>query len=291
MKTTMPFKLLDWIDDNREHLKPPVCNKQMFESGDFIVQVVGGPNSRTDYHLDEGPELFYQVEGQMVLKTVQDGEFVDIPIGEGEIFLLPPRVPHSPQRLPKSVGIVVERARAPHELDGFMWFCPNCANKLHEEYLHVADIVKDLPPVFERFYGNVEARTCKRCGTVMPPKIVVATPKFLPGSAGARALDAADELAALRREFELPREGGRTLTYLCGHSLGLMPRAARRSVGAELERWATLGVDGHFPDARPPRGPRRAPCAPRTAAGSTITRSSRRCSPISWARIATRSSR
>ena len=101
MKTTMPFKLLDWIDDNREHLKPPVCNKQMFESGDFIVQVVGGPNSRTDYHLDEGPELFYQVEGEMVLKTVQDGEFVDIPIGEGEIFLLPPRVPHSPQRLPQ----------------------------------------------------------------------------------------------------------------------------------------------------------------------------------------------
>ena len=91
MKTPMPFKLLDWIDDNREHLRPPVCNKQMFEAGDFIVQVVGGPNSRTDYHLDEGPELFYQVEGQMVLKTVQDGEFVDIPIGEGEIFLLPPR--------------------------------------------------------------------------------------------------------------------------------------------------------------------------------------------------------
>src|SRR5688572_31686185 len=109
MKTTLPFNLLDWIDDNREHLKPPVCNKQMFADGDFIVQVVGGPNSRTDYHLDEGPELFYQVEGQMLLKTVQDGEFVDIPIGEGEIFLLPPRVPHSPQRFPKSVGRSEER--------------------------------------------------------------------------------------------------------------------------------------------------------------------------------------
>ena len=107
----MPFKLLDWIDDNREHLKPPVCNKQMFENGDFIVQVVGGPNSRTDYHLDEGPELFYQVEGQMLLKTVQDGEFVDIPIGEGEIFLLPPRVPHSPQRFPK-IGRHRRRAHA-----------------------------------------------------------------------------------------------------------------------------------------------------------------------------------
>jgi 3-hydroxyanthranilate 3,4-dioxygenase len=170
MKITMPFKLLDWIDDNREHLKPPVCNKQMFEHGDFIVQVVGGPNSRTDYHVDEGPELFYQVEGEMLLRTVQDGEFVDITIGEGDIFLLPPRVPHSPQRFRDTVGIVVERPRAATELDGFLWFCPKCANKLHEEYLHVSDIVKDLPPVFERFYSNTAARTCKHCGAVMPPR-------------------------------------------------------------------------------------------------------------------------
>ena len=164
----MPLKLLDWIDDNREHLKPPVCNKQIFENEEFIVQVVGGPNSRTDYHVDEGPELFYQVEGEMLLKTVQDGVFVDIPIGEGDIFLLPPRVPHSPQRFKDTVGIVVERRRAAHELDGFVWFCPKCANKLHEHYLHVADIVKDLPPVFAQFYASTDARTCKRCGNVMP---------------------------------------------------------------------------------------------------------------------------
>ena len=168
MTITMPFKLLDWIDDNREHLKPPVCNKQMFEDGDLIVQVVGGPNSRTDYHHDEGPELFYQVEGEMLLKTLQDGRFVDIPIREGEIFLLPPRVPHSPQRYKDTVGIVVERQRAPHEQDGFIWFCPRCANKLHEEFLHVTDVVKDLPPVFARFYANLDARTCKQCGAVAP---------------------------------------------------------------------------------------------------------------------------
>jgi kynureninase len=82
----------------------------------------------------------------------------------------------------------------------------------------------------------------------------VAAAKFEPGVGGARALDAADELGSLRREFELPRERGRTLVYLCGHSLGLMPRAARGAVTAELDRWAALGVDGHFPDARPPRG-------------------------------------
>jgi 3-hydroxyanthranilate 3,4-dioxygenase len=101
---------------------------------------------------------------------VQDDAFVDIPIREGEIFLLPPRVPHSPQRFSKTVGVVVERTRAAHELDGFLWFCAKCANRLHEEYLHVADIVKDLPPVFERFYHSVDARTCKRCGAVMPPR-------------------------------------------------------------------------------------------------------------------------
>ena len=170
MSNKLPIPLLDWIDDHRSELKPPVCNKEMFPGGDFIVQVVGGPNSRTDYHVDEGPELFYQIEGEMLLKTVQDGEFVDIPIREGELYLLPPRVPHSPQRFKDTVGIVIERKRAPHELDGFMWFCARCANKLHEEHLHVSDIVVDLPPVFARFYGNVDARTCKRCGAVAPAK-------------------------------------------------------------------------------------------------------------------------
>jgi 3-hydroxyanthranilate 3,4-dioxygenase len=168
MKTTMPFKLLDWIDDNREHLKPPVCNKQMFEDGEFIVQVVGGPNSRTDYHLDEGPELFYQVEGQMVLKTVQDGEFVDIPIGEGEIFLLPSNLPHSPRRPANTVGLVIERTRRAGERDGFQWYCENCATKLYEEFVEVTNIETQLPPVFDRFFGNVANRTCKTCGTVMP---------------------------------------------------------------------------------------------------------------------------
>jgi 3-hydroxyanthranilate 3,4-dioxygenase len=170
MSVTMPFNLLDWIERHRDALRPPVCNKQLYEGEDFIVQIVGGPNSRTDYHHDEGPELFYQIEGDMLLKTVQDGKLVDVPIREGEIFLLPPRVPHSPQRFADTVGLVVERRRAPEELDGFMWFCPSCGEKLHEEFLHVADIVTDLPPVFERFYGNESARTCKRCGNVMPPR-------------------------------------------------------------------------------------------------------------------------
>ena len=170
MKSLTAFNFQQWIDDNRHLLKPPVCTQQVFNDNDFIVMVVGGPNSRTDYHYDEGPEFFYQLEGDMLLRTIQDGERVDIPIREGEILLLPPKVPHSPQRFGNTVGLVVERKRLPGELDGFMWFCDHCNHLLYEEYLYVDDIVGQLPPIFDRFYESEENRTCDRCGTVMPPR-------------------------------------------------------------------------------------------------------------------------
>jgi len=167
MKSLTAFNFQKWIDDHRHLLKPPVCNQQVFVDNDFIVMVVGGPNVRKDYHYDEGPEFFYQLEGEMVLNTMQDGERVNITIGEGEILLLPPKVPHSPQRFENTIGLVVERMRLPEELDGFMWFCDNCNNKLYEEQLYVSDIVAQLPPIFDRFFGSEENRTCKECGTVM----------------------------------------------------------------------------------------------------------------------------
>lgn len=170
MKSLIAFNLKQWIDEHRHLLKPPVCNQQVFDENDFIVMIVGGPNSRTDYHVDEGPELFYQLEGHMLLRTIQDGKRVDVEIGEGEILLLPPRVPHSPQRFADTAGLVVERKRLPEELDGFQWYCENCDNLLYEEFLYVDDIVGQLPPVFDRFYGSEENRTCDRCGTVMPPR-------------------------------------------------------------------------------------------------------------------------
>jgi 3-hydroxyanthranilate 3,4-dioxygenase len=166
MDFAMPFNLRQWIADNRQALAPPVCNKQIYVGSEFIVMVVGGPNARKDYHYDVGPELFYQLEGDMLLKTVQDGRQIDIPIREGDIFLLPPGVPHSPQRFAGTAGLVVERQRKPDELDGFMWFCDACSHKLYEEFLHVSDIVKDLPPVFERFRASDAARRCERCGAV-----------------------------------------------------------------------------------------------------------------------------
>jgi len=166
MQSLSALNLQQWIDAHRDALKPPVCNQQVFEDDDFIVMIVGGPNSRDDYHVDEGSEFFYQLEGDMLLRTMQDDKRVDITIGEGAVLLLPPRVPHSPQRFADTVGLVVERKRLPHELDGFIWYCDNCDSKLYEEYLYVDDIVGQLPPVFERFYSSVENRSCKHFGTV-----------------------------------------------------------------------------------------------------------------------------
>lgn len=163
----LPLNLHAWIDEHRHLLKPPVGNK-MIENGDFIVMVVGGPNNRNDFHWDEGPEWFYQLEGEMVLRVQEDGAVRDIPIRAGEIFLLPPRVPHSPQRMPGSVGLVVERKRLEHEFDGLMWFCPQCNHKLHEEFFPLKNIETDLPRIFDRFHSSLEHRTCSQCGTVHP---------------------------------------------------------------------------------------------------------------------------
>lgn len=166
MSPLKAFNFRDWIDKHREYLKPPVNNRLVFRESEFIIMVVGGPNSRTDYHEDPGEEFFYQLEGDMTLRTMQDGARVDIPIREGEILLLPARVPHSPQRYANTVGLVIERKRRPEEQDGFLWFCEHCSYPLHAEYLHVSDIEKQLPPVFERFYNSLEMRTCQACGAV-----------------------------------------------------------------------------------------------------------------------------
>ena len=158
---------MDQLDDNRHLLKPPVCNKVVYEDTEFIIMVVGGPNTRKDYHIDEGEEFFYQLEGEMVLRIMKDGKPEDIKINEGEIFLLPPKVPHSPQRFKNTVGLVVERKRREGELDAFQWYCDECSELLYEEYFQLTDIVKQLPPIFEGFWNNNTARSCKSCSAYL----------------------------------------------------------------------------------------------------------------------------
>jgi len=164
------FNFQRWIAQNQHLLQPPVSNKKVFEDGEMTVQVVGGPNERTDYHVDPVEEFFYQLKGDMVLKVVDDGGFYDVPIREGEVFLLPARVPHSPQRpQPGSIGLVVEAAR-PHARDGFEWYCFDCGALVHRIEVPVTHVVRDLPPLYEAFFQDTAARTCKKCGALHPGK-------------------------------------------------------------------------------------------------------------------------
>jgi 3-hydroxyanthranilate 3,4-dioxygenase len=167
MQSLRAFNLRQWIDANRENLKPPVGNKRVFRDGDFIIMVVGGPNARKDFHVDPGQEFFYQLEGDMVLKTMQDGRAVELPIRAGEVLLIPPRLPHSPQRPADTLGLVIERARRAGELDGFQWYCENCGELLYEEFFELTDIEQQFPAVFERFFASRQRHTCARCGSLM----------------------------------------------------------------------------------------------------------------------------
>lgn len=170
MAVAPAFNLKKWIDDNRHLLKPPVGNACIYQNtGDFIVMVVGGPNNRKDFHYNETEELFLQLEGDIVVRIQDEGVIKEINIKEGDIFLLPAGVPHSPQRGPNTVGIVVERVRGGEGQDAFMWFCEQCHEKLYEKFLAVTDIVSQLPPVMNAFYADEEKRTCKKCGHIMEP--------------------------------------------------------------------------------------------------------------------------
>jgi 3-hydroxyanthranilate 3,4-dioxygenase len=176
MAIRRPFNLRQWISDNRHLLKPPVGNKNLYaDAGDYIVMIVGGPNARKDFHYNETEELFYQLEGDINVRIQEDGKAVDIPIKEGEMFLLPSNTPHRPERPEGTVGLVIECKREdPEMLDGLIWYCDNCNTKLHEYRFHLDNIEKDFLPRFRDFYGSKDLRTCKKCGTVME-----ADPRFV----------------------------------------------------------------------------------------------------------------
>lgn len=167
-----PVSFPGWIAENQHLLKPPVNNKQMFPGGDdFIVQVVGGPNQRTDFHVDPYEEFFYQVKGNMHVNLMTPDGPQTVHIREGQMWMLPRDTPHSPQRPePGSIGLVMERIREEGTLERFQWYCGDCGHIVHSVELQVRDIVADLPPVFQAFYNDEAARTCANCGTIHPGK-------------------------------------------------------------------------------------------------------------------------
>ena len=157
------FNFKKWIEEHRAELKPPVGNKQIFWDSTFIVMVVAGPNARTDFHVNESDEFFYQLEGDIFLRIMNsEGRIEEIPIREGDIFMLPAKTPHSPQRSAGSLGMVIEKTRTGTEIDGLQWYCAKCHSKLYEEFFTLTNIEKQFAAVFERYF-NSEFVKCKKC--------------------------------------------------------------------------------------------------------------------------------
>ncbi len=169
MPLASPLHLQRWIEQNRGLLRPPVGNKRLWVDRETIVMIVGGPNGRSDYHIDPGEELFFQLEGDITLRVIDDGRRRDITIREGELFLLPALVPHSPQRPAGTVGLVVERARRPGERDGLRWYCERCDAIVHEQFFQLVDIERQLTQAIERYRASETLRACSSCGAVAPP--------------------------------------------------------------------------------------------------------------------------
>lgn len=164
-----PLNLKSWIEENRHLLKPPVGNKMVWKDTEFLIMVVGGPNCRKDFHIDPGEEFFYQVEGDIILRVMEEGKPRDISIREGEIFLLPSLVPHSPQRPENTVGLVIERQRRKEEKDALRWYCERCGHVLHEAPFHLVDLSTQLKPLIENYYADEKLRTCAQCGEIQQP--------------------------------------------------------------------------------------------------------------------------
>jgi 3-hydroxyanthranilate 3,4-dioxygenase len=162
-----PINLKRWIEEHRDLLKPPVGNKMVWQDSEFMVMVVGGPNQRKDFHVEDGEEFFFQVEGDITLRIIENEQIREIPIREGEMFLLPPGIPHSPQRPANTVGLVIERRRDEGEEDHLRWFCEECGAVLYDANFQLVDLGKQLKPIIEKFYTDESLRTCKRCGHVM----------------------------------------------------------------------------------------------------------------------------
>lgn len=159
-----------WVAENSHMLKPPINNYCVYND-EATVMIVGGPNERTDYHINETPEWFYQYKGPMLLKVVDQAQpagqqFRDIHIHEGDMFLLPSNTPHNPVRFKDTVGVVVEQKRPRGSLDRLRWYCQSCEDQVHEVSFHCTDLGTQIKEAVNAFKADHEARTCKNCGTL-----------------------------------------------------------------------------------------------------------------------------
>ncbi len=159
-----PINLKRWVEENRHLLKPPVSNQYLYSGKDFFVMVIVGPNARNDFHLTESEEYFYQLQGDVRVRTREDGKTCEYVIREGETFFIPGGVPHCPVRPPGTVGVVVERVRPPGEMEHLLFYCEKCNELVEDIEFDCRDIVEHFRDTMEAFWADDRRRTCKHCG-------------------------------------------------------------------------------------------------------------------------------
>jgi 3-hydroxyanthranilate 3,4-dioxygenase len=159
-----PINLKNWIEENADKFKPPVSNRYLYDGRDFFVMVIKGPNARNDFHLVDSEEYFYQLKGDIKVRIREGDRIVDHIVREGETFFIPPNVPHSPQRPPDTIGLVVERRRPPGEKEHVIFYCDNCGTLVEDIHFDCADIVDHFSKAMLEFWSDDARRTCKKCG-------------------------------------------------------------------------------------------------------------------------------
>jgi 3-hydroxyanthranilate 3,4-dioxygenase len=164
----VPFDLKGWIEENKDSFTPPMGSRVLYKDPQLIMIVVGGPNTRGDFHVTDSPEFFYQIQGDIVIEYFEDGKRLRSEVKEGQVALIPAMVPHSPQRPAGTVGLVIERKRRPDEADGFEWYCNKCDAKLHQAEKWDGRTLRSIGELTAGFESEESQRTCKSCGHVQP---------------------------------------------------------------------------------------------------------------------------
>lgn len=165
MSSGIPINIFSWLAENQEALKPPVANKQLFASKDFIVMVVAGPNDRNDFHYNETSEFFYQLKGSIFIDLQMKTGVERVEIKEGEMYLLDPKVEHRPIRPENTIGIVIEKVRDSAQIDALAWYCKSCNALLFRKEFVLESIDKDLVPVINYYNAQSDLHICSSCGT------------------------------------------------------------------------------------------------------------------------------